>query len=577
MHFPLGFVPEILSSVVGWMSDSGNSGNRDHLISHSTIKEINAVRQRWGIPGMSVAVVTSQSFHSHHHDGDGVQLLNFGTATNDGRPVDSDSLFCIASNSKLFTALSVLKMIDDGVTLPSGTLLTLATKVKDVLPEWGLMDEYAASTADIADLMSMRSGMPSHDFAYDYVLPAETVANLARLRPSAEFRQVFQYQNSHYVALAHMVPTLTGVPFIQYVAKHFFAPLGMSATTYNHTAAAASGHRTDGHTHTRLNITECVAKSTLANHKNRPRSCHGSIAPFGWFTDTDGIDIAGAGGIISSARDVARWLAELLDPQVVPARLLAAAAEPRIVMGSKSMPGADGLPSLYGAGQFIHSYRGHRVVSHTGGVPGQQTLIARLPEAGMAVAVLTNDADFGPYAFHTVFAAIVDNMLGLKPLDVETEWFRQYTANAFGPIKKNGAEPAYGFGAVPGRYEGAGYGTLKLEPINHSDAIHARFPLELARFGMASEHVFVAPYYRIFATHLVFSHWDGPYFNWTVFIARHPDQGFGKGTQTNGPAIITPRGIGMFGGFSVPGEGAPHKHIAVETCEEESEVWFARK
>jgi CubicO group peptidase (beta-lactamase class C family) len=141
MYIPLGAVAELFTSVAAWM---GSSGRREHLVSRSTIKEIDAVRQRWGIPGMAVAVVTSP--RSHH--GQGVQFLNFGTATNDGKPVDSDSLFCIASNSKLFAALSVLKMIDDGVTLPSGAPLSLATKVKDVLPEWGLMGTTRSCSAD---------------------------------------------------------------------------------------------------------------------------------------------------------------------------------------------------------------------------------------------------------------------------------------------------------------------------------------------------------------------------------------------------------------------------------------------
>lgn len=423
----------------------------------------------------------------------------------------------------------------------------------------------------------MRSGMPSHDFSYDNVPPAQTVANLARLRPSAEFRDVFQYQNGHYVALSHIVPTLTGVPFVEYVDQHFFTPLGMTATVYNHTAAAASGHRTDGYTHTGVNITECAAKSSPEKHKKRSKSCHGSVAPFGWFTDTDGIDNAGPGGVVSSGRDVARWLAELLDPHVVPPHLIAAAAEPRTVIGGKPMPGADDLPSLYGAGQFVNQYRGHRVVSHTGGVPGQLTLIARLPAAGLGVAVLMNDADFGYYAFNTVFAAVVDDLLGLDPLDVETEWFRQYIAKVPGPPKADGAEPPSGFASVPGTYEGEGYGAFALAPLNTSDAVHARFPAALELFGMASEHVFVAPFPRVFATHLVFSHWDGPHFNWTVFIARHPHQGFGRGTHGSGSAIITPRGIGMFGGFSVPGAGAPHKEISVETSEAGSEVWFERK
>lgn len=440
-------------------------------------------------------------------------------------------------------------------------------------------------------MQAMRSGLSSHDFSYADVPPAETVANMRHLRSTAEVRQTFQYQNGHYVALSHIVPTLAGVPFIEYVRTHFFAPLGMNATTYNHTAAAESGRRTDGHTHRGVNMTECVAKSHLnpfserhkhgrkggKKHSKRPASCHGDIAPFGWFTATDGIANAGPGGVVSSARDVATWLQELLDPKVVAPQLLEAAATPRTIITGPTMPGADGIPSLYGAGQVIEHYRGHRVVSHTGGVPGQLTLIARLPEVGVGVAILTNDADFGFFAFYVAFAAILDDLLGLTLRDTEPDWFALYLSSAPGPAKQDGKEPEYGLSAVPGTYEGAGYGTIELAPLDETDPMQARFPAELERFGLANRHVFVAPYKRIFSTHLVFSHWDGPHFNWTIFIAHDQNQGFGKGTHGSGSAVITLEGIGMFGRFSTPGAGIPTREPVVDNVEEACEVWFARK
>lgn len=441
----------------------------------------------------------------------------------------------------------------------------------------------------------MRSGMPSHDFSYADVDPSETVRNMRNLRPNAEVRETFQYQNGHYVSLAHMVPTLTNIPFIEYVRTHFFGPLGMNSTTYNHTEAAATGHRTDGHTHTDVNMTDCVAQAKAIDdlkkhgkHKHRkggkgrkrkgkrPAACHGQIAPFGWWMSTDGISNAGPGGVVSSARDVATWLQELLDPKILPPHLLEQAATPRSIVPGAGMPGADGISTLYGAGQFIETYRGHRVVTHTGGVPGQLTLIARLPEAGVGVAILTNDADFGYFAFYVAFAAILDDLLGLPPGDTESHWFERYLETAPEAAKPGGMEPEYGFDSVPGTYDGAGYATLQLQSLNASEPWHERFKAELPRFGLANEHVFVAPMDRLFSTHLVFSHWDGPHFNWTIFIAHDHKQGFGKGTRASGPAVITPQGIGMFGGFNAPGPDAPRALAVTQGVEEACEAWFGR-
>ncbi len=63
-------------------------------------------------------------------------------------------MFSIASNSKLFTMLSVGMLIEHDTMLPNGEKLDWTTKIKDVLPEWKLMDEYASDHATVVDLMS---------------------------------------------------------------------------------------------------------------------------------------------------------------------------------------------------------------------------------------------------------------------------------------------------------------------------------------------------------------------------------------------------------------------------------------
>lgn len=168
--YVLGAASSLLLALGAWIRDTKSCGrghHGDNLLSRSTVQHVDEVRERWSVPGMAVAIVASRHFKSKSPDqGDDVdregergvgtgkvQFLNFGTATHAGVAVDSDSLFCIASNSKLFTALAVLKMIDDGVTLPNGEKLSLKTKVKDVLPDWGFQDKTASALINVEDLM----------------------------------------------------------------------------------------------------------------------------------------------------------------------------------------------------------------------------------------------------------------------------------------------------------------------------------------------------------------------------------------------------------------------------------------
>lgn len=63
-------------------------------------------------------------------------------------------MFGIGSNSKLFAMLSVGMLVENNTILASGERLDWSTKIKDILPEWKLMDEYASNHADVVDLMS---------------------------------------------------------------------------------------------------------------------------------------------------------------------------------------------------------------------------------------------------------------------------------------------------------------------------------------------------------------------------------------------------------------------------------------
>jgi CubicO group peptidase (beta-lactamase class C family) len=76
------------------------------------------------------------------------------------------------------------------------------------------------------------------------------------LRPSAEFRDIWQYTNTMYMLLSSLPPLLlpSKTPFSQYVTQNIFNPLGMDSTTYSLEKASLSGLMADGLTREGVNV-----------------------------------------------------------------------------------------------------------------------------------------------------------------------------------------------------------------------------------------------------------------------------------------------------------------------------------
>ena len=131
------------------------------LISEKTDNYIHTVMTKWNISGLSVAVVRKDP---DAMDGWRLEFGGHGVADARGSPVTADTVFAIASNSKLFLAISV------GLLISNKTLaqerrqaIKWSTKIADVIPEWGLWDDTATRGVTIQDMLSHQTGLPRHD------------------------------------------------------------------------------------------------------------------------------------------------------------------------------------------------------------------------------------------------------------------------------------------------------------------------------------------------------------------------------------------------------------------------------
>jgi CubicO group peptidase (beta-lactamase class C family) len=133
------------------------------LITSEIDSFVNSQLSLWNSSGLAVAVLRQDTSSPGTWD---IEFGSYGTAQEDGSPVTPDTLFAIASNSKLFLSISVGLLIkNDSLAAARGEKLRWDTKIKDVIPEWGLMDDEMQNGVMIQDMLSHRTGMPRHDYS----------------------------------------------------------------------------------------------------------------------------------------------------------------------------------------------------------------------------------------------------------------------------------------------------------------------------------------------------------------------------------------------------------------------------
>ncbi|KAG6864602.1 hypothetical protein C0991_008334 [Blastosporella zonata] len=540
--------------------------NQLHLISPAVQSYITELLSTHSSPGLAVTVVLqdpSEPTGFRH------QLLGAGVARSSFPhvPVTPDTLFAIASNSKLFLALTT------GLLISNNSLnLDWTTKLATLIPEWELADPIASREATILDLLVHRTGMPRHDFAgapLDGGVP-EMIANLRHLRPSAPFRSTYQYNNMMFETLSHLPKQLLNMSFESFVDEYIFKPAGMNVSTYSVADAESQS----------LPI---MAEGHQYSFRDFYNEEPGKLRPTVPYFQRPGEERvwAGAGGILTSVRDMVPWLSTLLNGGVVPrtnVTLIPQKVLDRLETGVMVSAGKAAYPELspkvYGPAQERYTYRGHEIIEHGGNNPGFKTQIARLPNlvgkiplfpnaTGLGIAVFSNDAS-GGIILESIKWRIVDDLLGLEKID----WYSRYLkeVDKYYSDKRRLAlprpkdpqppprpipsledysfsHPAYGLlepcfvpPGAPGPRNNASISSFLplgvAVPQKHIDpsdratfcAAFIQQPatqLLLSNTPVSKVPTIIIPFHRTFATHLRLTHWSGPWFNVSVVWVNH--------------------------------------------------------
>ena len=346
---------------------------------------VDSVMRAFEVPGVAVAIVK---------DGQVVLAKGFGVRKL-GEParVDAHTLFGIASNTKPFTATAL------GILAEAGTLQWDAPVI-DYLPWFRLSDPYVTAQMTIRDLLVHRSGLglgagdllwwpPS---TYDR---REIARRLRYLPLATSFRSAYAYDNVLYLIAGEVIEAVSGRSWEEFVTERILRPVGMTGSNVLHSAAGVDGN--------------VAATHASVDGVVRP------IAPF--LSDNTNP----AGGINSNAEDMARWMIVQLDSGRLMdgERLFSPRTTRELWSLVTPMPIGSAPPALaplqanflgYALGFQVNDYRGHKLVSHTGGLPGYVSKVAMLPDRKLGVAVLTNQESGA--AFSAISYRLLDHYLG---------------------------------------------------------------------------------------------------------------------------------------------------------------------
>ena len=311
-------------------------------------------------------------------DGRLVHVKAFGVQDlNARRPVTPDSLFRIASMSKAFTALAILKLRDEG-------RLSLDALAETYVPE---LRGWRYPTADsprirVRDLLSHTAGLVTDDPWGDRQQVITEAEFTRMLRDGVPFTRTpgtaFEYSNFGYALLGRIITNVSGQPYDQYIAGNIQRPLGMASTGYEvrdwPIERRAIGYRWENNA-----------------WSEEPTMRHGVFGAMG--------------GVQTRANDYAKWVGFLLsgwpardEPDTGPVRRASVRelAEGLNFPQARPRPGKSGATACrqaaaYGKGLIAATDCDLGLtLSHGGGYPGYGSHVMLMPDYGVGVFVFTN-------------------------------------------------------------------------------------------------------------------------------------------------------------------------------------------
>ena len=365
------------------------AGKKAHPLDAERIEQlknfVDNARKAYDVPGVAIGLID----HGKVVFAGGLGVKELGKP----EPIDADTLFMIASNTKALTTLLLARLVDQGK-------FGWDTPVIDVMPSFKLGDAQTTREVNIRHLICACTGMPRQDMEWLLnsrdATPETVLKALGGMQPTSKFGELFQYSNlmaaaAGYIGGHVLYPNMElGAAYDLAMQKQVFEPLDMSLTTFDYDRALLGDHATphgldvDGHT--------AVASMGINDSIRAARP---------------------AGAAWSAVSDMLRYVQMELDNGLLPdgKRYLSKEA----LLERRKPNVAIGTTATYGMGLMVDKTWGVPVVHHGGDLAGFHSDMMWLPEQGVGAVILTN-ADAGVFIRGPFQRRLLEVLFDGKPL-----------------------------------------------------------------------------------------------------------------------------------------------------------------
>jgi CubicO group peptidase (beta-lactamase class C family) len=398
--------------------------------------------KEWNTPGACVGIVIKDKL---------VFAQGYGYRDYEKKlPVTPNTLYQIASNTKLFTTIAVGVVVDQGK-------LAWDKPVKDYVPSIEFYNDELNNTVTIHDMLSHRTGISRHDLIWyksDFTRK-ELFGKLKYLEPSQPLRQGFLYNNLMYASSGYIVELLTGKVWEDFVHENILTPLNMHSTVFS--------------------INDMTRQPDYGVPYDEKRDTD-ILYRIPFYEETGGLGPAGS--MISNVNDMSHWLIALMNngryegKQVLPSEAVKASLTPSVALPNVQLERGYGeiLNPVYCMGRMQSSYRGHLWVYHGGDLPGFHSQISYMPQDSIGVVVFVI-GDQSSALYNIISYNVYERLLNMSLTPWSERMRKDYLAgknmgrearskNTVGRVP--GTKPSHSLDDYFGQYENPAYGIISI-------------------------------------------------------------------------------------------------------------------
>ncbi|MBC7848200.1 MAG: serine hydrolase, partial [Chitinophagaceae bacterium] len=353
-------------------------------------KYIDSIMHDWKIPGLAMAIVYRNKV---------VSTKGYGLRDVEKKlPVDSLTLFPIASNTKLFTATLACMLHEE-------QKLSLDSPVKTIVPGLRFYNDELNNKASLRDLLSHRTGLPGYDgiWVNSSFDRSTLVSKIAGMKPRLGYHEGYIYNNMMYVTAGAVLESVSSASWEQLIRQRFFEPLQMKSSCFTLSEMEASKNYA---------LSYYLTDSTKKLQVRKYIAIPDALGP--------------AGTIKSNVTDMSKWMIAQVNKGLFNGNSIFSTAAYRQTLIPNAIADRQGRwnelsNALYCLGRQIQTYKGLKIASHTGSIDGYYSNLTIVPDKELAVFIVYNQVEAGSLR-SIITLTVIDKLLDLA----YTPWIERY-------------------------------------------------------------------------------------------------------------------------------------------------------